>query len=62
MCVIDEWLVEAIIGATRPEQVAENVKAVGVDLDADVMAAIDEVVVDVIVTNPEYTKSPQERP
>ena len=52
----------AIIGATRPEQVAENVKAVGVDLDADVMAAIDEVVVDVIVTNPEYTKSPQERP
>lgn len=52
----------AIIGATRPEQVAENVKAVGVDLDAGVMAAIDEVVADVIVTNPEYTKSPQERP
>ena len=32
----------AIIGATKPEQVHENVKASGVDLDDDVMKKIDE--------------------
>ena len=52
----------AIIGATRPAQVAENVKAVGIELDASVMAAIDETLAGVIVTNPDYTKSPEERP
>ena len=31
----------AIIGASRPEQVADNAKAVEVTLDADVLAAID---------------------
>ncbi|WP_329243219.1 aldo/keto reductase family protein [Streptomyces sp. NBC_01478] len=31
----------AIIGASRPEQVTENVKAAGVELDADLMRAID---------------------
>ncbi len=33
----------AIIGATRPEQVEENVRASGVKLDADVLARVDEV-------------------
>ena len=33
----------AIIGATRPEQVDDNVKAAGVTLDADVLKRIDEV-------------------
>jgi aryl-alcohol dehydrogenase-like predicted oxidoreductase len=33
----------AIIGATRPEQVTENVKAAGVTLDAEVLASIDKV-------------------
>ena len=33
----------AIIGATRPEQVRENVKAAGVQLPADLMKRIDEV-------------------
>ena len=33
----------AIIGASRPEQVQDNVKAAGVRLDADVLARIDEV-------------------
>src|SRR5690606_4023301 len=33
----------AIIGASRPEQVQENVKAAGVKLDADLMQAIDDV-------------------
>jgi aryl-alcohol dehydrogenase-like predicted oxidoreductase len=32
----------AIIGATRPEQVRDNVKAAGIRLDDDTVAAIDE--------------------
>jgi aryl-alcohol dehydrogenase-like predicted oxidoreductase len=39
----------AIIGASRPEQVAENVKAAGVKLEADLMRAIDTVLDPVVV-------------
>jgi aryl-alcohol dehydrogenase-like predicted oxidoreductase len=42
----------AIIGATRPEQVTENVKAAGVKLDADVMKKIDEALDGVIINDP----------
>jgi aryl-alcohol dehydrogenase-like predicted oxidoreductase len=38
----------AIIGASRPEQVHENVKAAGVKLDADVLTRIDDVLGDVV--------------
>jgi aryl-alcohol dehydrogenase-like predicted oxidoreductase len=38
----------ALVGASRPEQVAENVKAAGVVLPADVMTRIDEVLGDVV--------------
>ena len=37
------WLAAAIIGASRPEQVADNVRASGVVLPSDVMTRIDEV-------------------
>ncbi len=52
----------AIIGASRPEQIAENVKAVGVELDSDVMSRIDAILADVIITDPARTKSPEDRP
>ncbi|MGY1721116.1 aldo/keto reductase family protein [Blastococcus sp. SYSU DS0552] len=42
----------AIIGASRPEQVRDNVKAVGVRLDADVMARVDEVLDGVVERDP----------
>jgi aryl-alcohol dehydrogenase-like predicted oxidoreductase len=45
----------AIIGATRPEQVAENVKAAGVQLDADVLKKIDEALDGVIVRDASLT-------
>lgn len=45
----------AIIGATRPEQVGENVKASGIDLDAATMAAVDSVLADAVVTDPALT-------
>jgi aryl-alcohol dehydrogenase-like predicted oxidoreductase len=38
----------AIIGATRPEQVRENVKAAGVTLDAALLKQVDEVLGDVV--------------
>jgi aryl-alcohol dehydrogenase-like predicted oxidoreductase len=42
----------AIIGASRPEQVQDNVKAAGVKLDADVLTRIDEVLGDVVERDP----------
>ncbi len=52
----------AIIGATRPEQVRENVKAAGVRLDPDLMRRIDEVLGQVVVRDPARTASPPSRP
>lgn len=49
----------AIIGASRPEQVTDNVKAAGVTLDADVLTAIDEVVGDVVERDASKTQSPR---
>ncbi|HEY8373404.1 MAG TPA: aldo/keto reductase family protein [Pseudonocardiaceae bacterium] len=48
----------AIIGATRPEQVTENVKAAGVKLDDEVMKKIDEVLDGVVEYDPRLTVSP----
>jgi aryl-alcohol dehydrogenase-like predicted oxidoreductase len=45
----------AIIGATRPEQVHDNVAAAGVVLDADVLARIDEALRDVVERDPART-------
>ncbi|GAA2162178.1 MULTISPECIES: aldo/keto reductase family protein [Glycomyces] len=51
----------AIIGATRPEQVAENVKAVGVELDDEVMEKINKLLEPVSVTDPKETTAPNPR-
>ncbi|HYI59685.1 MAG TPA: aldo/keto reductase family protein [Microlunatus sp.] len=53
----------AIIGASRPEQVADNVAAAGVKLPDDVMARIDEVLDPVIERDPAKTQesSPKTR-
>jgi aryl-alcohol dehydrogenase-like predicted oxidoreductase len=42
----------AIIGASRPEQVFANVKASGITLTADTLAAIDEALGDAPVKEP----------
>jgi len=52
----------AIVGATRPEQVHDNVKASGVKLDADTMKAIDEIVDPVTERDASQTQSPASRP
>jgi aryl-alcohol dehydrogenase-like predicted oxidoreductase len=51
----------AIVGATRPEQVRENVKASGVRLDEEVMRRIDDVLAPVIERDPALTVSPPAR-
>ena len=54
----------AIVGASRPEQVAENVKAAGVRLDADLKARIDEILAPVAITDPKrvHESVPTSRP
>ncbi|GAA2123759.1 aldo/keto reductase family protein [Glycomyces algeriensis] len=51
----------AIIGATRPEQVVENVKAVGVKLPEEVYAQINDLLAPVAVTDPKETTAPNPR-
>ncbi|HSR23750.1 MAG TPA: aldo/keto reductase family protein [Candidatus Eisenbacteria bacterium] len=52
----------AIIGASRPEQVADNVRAAGVRLDPELKARMDDVLAPVALTDPALTHSPAERP
>jgi diketogulonate reductase-like aldo/keto reductase len=52
----------AIVGASRPEQVRDNVAAAGVKLEADLMARIDEVLEGVVTTDPSKTESPGPAP
>ncbi|MFC3981382.1 MULTISPECIES: aldo/keto reductase family protein [Streptosporangium] len=52
----------AIVGATRPEQVRDNVGASGVKLGEDVLARIDEIIGAVAERDPAKTVSPQKRP
>jgi aryl-alcohol dehydrogenase-like predicted oxidoreductase len=54
----------AIIGASRPEQVKENVKAAGVKLSGDVMRRIDELLGPIVEKDPAKTRqfAPEKRP
>jgi aryl-alcohol dehydrogenase-like predicted oxidoreductase len=54
----------AIIGASRPEQVTENVKASGVEIPVDAMKRIDEALGDIVERDPAMTakNGPQRRP
>jgi aryl-alcohol dehydrogenase-like predicted oxidoreductase len=48
----EENVAAAIIGATRPEQVADNAAASGVELDAATLAQIDEILADSVRWDP----------
>jgi aryl-alcohol dehydrogenase-like predicted oxidoreductase len=52
----------AIIGASRPEQVRDNVRAAGKKLDAEIMKRIDDVLAPVVERDPARTVSPPRRP
>lgn len=53
----------ALVGASRPEQVHENVKAAGVKLEPAIMKQIDDALGDIVERDPGKTKetSPQKR-
>jgi aryl-alcohol dehydrogenase-like predicted oxidoreductase len=52
----------AIVGATRPEQLEENVKALEVTLEPELLKAIDEVLEPTVIRDPSLTTSPSPRP
>ncbi len=52
----------AIVGATRPSQLEDNVQASGLTLDADTMKAIDEALEPIVEREPGKTQSPSQRP
>ena len=49
----------AIVGASRPEQVVDNVKAAGVKLEAAVLKQIDDILGDQVERDPSKTQSPR---
>lgn len=51
----------ALVGASRPEQIASNAEAAGVTLDADVLTRIDDILGDLPETDPNKTQSPSTR-
>jgi len=52
----------AIVGASRPEQIAENVKALDVVLEPDFVEAIEKVLEPTTLFDPGFTLSPETRP
>ncbi len=54
----------ALVGASRPEQVVENVKASGVEIPSELLTRIDEALGDIVVRDPAQTEknAPAERP
>jgi aryl-alcohol dehydrogenase-like predicted oxidoreductase len=52
----------AIVGASRPEQLADSVKGAGVVLEPTVMSAIDAALNSIIERDPTKTVSPETRP
>jgi aryl-alcohol dehydrogenase-like predicted oxidoreductase len=57
----NENVSSAIMGATKPAQVKENVKASGVKLSQDVMAAIDKILGDLPERSADMDKTPRPR-
>jgi aryl-alcohol dehydrogenase-like predicted oxidoreductase len=59
----NENVASAIIGASRPEQVKENVVASGVTIPAELLGRIDEALVDIVERDPAMTleSSPKSR-
>ena len=51
-----------IMGATKPSQVKENVKAAGVKLDESVMKSVNEILGDLPEMDPTKNQSPNPRP
>jgi aryl-alcohol dehydrogenase-like predicted oxidoreductase len=51
----------AIIGASRPEQIAENARALDIELQPDFVEAIEKALAPTTLTDPGFTFSPANR-
>ncbi|MGB3769892.1 MAG: aldo/keto reductase family protein [Rhodococcus sp. (in: high G+C Gram-positive bacteria)] len=51
----------ALVGASKPEQIADNVKAMDVTLDSDVLGKIDDALGNIVERDPAKTVSPEKR-
>jgi aryl-alcohol dehydrogenase-like predicted oxidoreductase len=58
----NENVSSAIVGASRPEQIGENVKALDVVLEPDFVEAIEKVLAPTTLFDPGFTLSPATRP
>jgi aryl-alcohol dehydrogenase-like predicted oxidoreductase len=58
----NENVSSAIVGASRPEQIAENVKALDVVLEPDFVEAIEKALEPTTLFDPGFTLSPETRP
>ena len=54
-------IASAIVGATRPDQLDDNVKAANIVLEPAILTAIDKVLEGIIVSDPRLTVSPKTR-
>lgn len=52
----------AIVGASRPKQITSNAKAAGVQIPAEIMQKVDQILGEVVVRDPSLTQSPATRP
>lgn len=52
----------AIVGASRPDQIASNIAAAGTVIPAEVMKQVDEILAGSIITDSTLNKSPETRP
>ena len=52
----------AIVGASRPDQIASNIAAAGKTIPSEIMAKVDQVLAGSIITDPALNKSPDTRP
>jgi len=60
--LLNENVSSAIVGASRPEQIAENIKALDIVLEPDLVAAIEKVLEPTTLFDPAFTISPDPRP
>jgi hypothetical protein len=51
----------AIVGATKPQQITDNLKAVGVKIPQEIMQKVTEILAPVAVFDPRETKAPEGR-
>jgi len=59
--LLNQNVSSAIVGASRPEQIAENVKALDIVLEPDLVEAIEKVLAPATLFDPAFTFSPASR-